>query len=1036
MAYRSSGSLLTLCLLIGGALHAGLASAALPQTVSIDPQGTYFVTHYDPPTGLAAYGSPKSPTRILLSSLGVSPGAKLRLTSRGEFNYSFWNPSAIRGGAIARFTAATNSVPLNPPPSGGDYTLAAPILNCPDLSLDPGATATTYDDANDFDLPKDVAVTITVPSGATAIEFGTNDCLMYDNRNTGDDFRVNIESADNLTLAVLATGPELRLVSPPLPTGKVVQSYVANCTQNSVAVTPFANSTLPVPIPLDLIDTGKAYVCDMTVQYTDITFSAPSNKVEVAIDCDQDGVPDDWEKNGILLSDGTRLPVVSRQLNASGVPINASGGNTASCTDTDTNRRNARDVWLWIDQMAGLSPSQYVASESALVRIARSFQRQGITLHWWFGPNRVANVTGVDLGPGLNIANASHKAVNLFTDPATGTPSPTRMKGRDLVFRYFLWGNRFSFPGCTDLDNQQYCRNSGISLANRGVNYNFVSGAKVTQSLDSHTGVLMHELGHALGLGHGGPWYASEAAARSRTLWSSLDPLYEPGRDNYKPNHLSVMNYSNQSSGLLHFDGRRRFDYNAYAFDDVDERALGPFWLKPLAVGGVQNLEYGIRVRCRPVGTLAELIAPTNFTVSQPGEPASCAVFFASVGLGALPFRPTKADVNWARDTDPISLKLLRVKPDWANLRFSLAFMGDSGAANASTLGTEEPPASQLDLPLDYKHQLEIFDDPQVLSLAAGQIGNISIRLKNRGFANDSFALEIANSAGWAQSASATSLAVAAGAQAAFVVSVTAPATGAVGATTKLSIKATSVAQPQNDDDRELVVSIASSAGTARLPVQTPPALAPAQDFLFPAQTNIKLDSYVESNTIALVGLTSATELQVRGAEYAINGGAWQATVSDVQPGDNLRLRLVSASFPSSTTVGQLLVGGQRREFRATTRPCSLDVDGNGAIDAVSDGILILRYLLGFRGAGLITGVIGQPVMGRQFAARSDAADVELFLDAMLQNKSLDVDGDTRSSPMTDGLMILRAMLGAPMPSGAIAADVLGHLRTQCDLPL
>jgi hypothetical protein len=37
-----------------------------------------------------------------------------------------------------------------------------------------------------------------------------------------------------------------------------------------------------------------------------------------------------------------------------------------------------------------------------------------------------------------------------------------------------------------------------------------------------------------------------------------------------------------------------------------------------------------------------------------------------------------------------------------------------------------------------------------------------------------------------------------------------------------------------------------------------------------------------------------------------------------------------------------------------------LDVDGNGQIDALTDGLLILRYLFGLEGDTLIAGVVAQ----------------------------------------------------------------------------
>jgi len=51
------------------------------------------------------------------------------------------------------------------------------------------------------------------------------------------------------------------------------------------------------------------------------------------------------------------------------------------------------------------------------------------------------------------------------------------------------------------------------------------------------------------------------------------------------------------------------------------------------------------------------------------------------------------------------------------------------------------------------------------------------------------------------------------------------------------------------------------------------------------------------------------------------------------------------------------------------------DVDGNGEVDALTDGLLVLRYLFGLRGESLIGGVIADD------ATRTTAASIEAYLD-------------------------------------------------------
>ena len=56
--------------------------------------------------------------------------------------------------------------------------------------------------------------------------------------------------------------------------------------------------------------------------------------------------------------------------------------------------------------------------------------------------------------------------------------------------------------------------------------------------------------------------------------------------------------------------------------------------------------------------------------------------------------------------------------------------------------------------------------------------------------------------------------------------------------------------------------------------------------------------------------------------------------------------------------------------------PILLDVDGDGSADALTDGVLLLRYLFGFRGATLVAGVdLGG-------CTRCDATAIEAYLAA------------------------------------------------------
>ena len=88
-----------------------------------------------------------------------------------------------------------------------------------------------------------------------------------------------------------------------------------------------------------------------------------------------------------------------------------------------------------------------------------------------------------------------------------------------------------------------------------------------------------------------------------------------------------------------------------------------------------------------------------------------------------------------------------------------------------------------------------------------------------------------------------------------------------------------------------------------------------------------------------------------------------------------------------------------------------LDVDGNGQYDALTDGLLIIRYLFGLNGRSLTNGA---------GASRPTSLEVAPYLAGI--HAQLDVDRDGSVDALTDGLMILRYLFGlrgAPLTAGA-----------------
>lgn len=93
-----------------------------------------------------------------------------------------------------------------------------------------------------------------------------------------------------------------------------------------------------------------------------------------------------------------------------------------------------------------------------------------------------------------------------------------------------------------------------------------------------------------------------------------------------------------------------------------------------------------------------------------------------------------------------------------------------------------------------------------------------------------------------------------------------------------------------------------------------------------------------------------------------------------------------------------------------------MNIDGSAMgtrYDPTTDGVLLLRYLLGFTGSALTTGALGT-------LPSRDATQIVAHLNT--NRALLDVDGDSNVYAHTDGLLIVRYLLG--LRNGALTQGV------------
>ena len=102
-----------------------------------------------------------------------------------------------------------------------------------------------------------------------------------------------------------------------------------------------------------------------------------------------------------------------------------------------------------------------------------------------------------------------------------------------------------------------------------------------------------------------------------------------------------------------------------------------------------------------------------------------------------------------------------------------------------------------------------------------------------------------------------------------------------------------------------------------------------------------------------------------------------------------------------------------------------LDIDDNGEVEALTDGLLVIRYLFGFRGEDLIDGAIGAN------ANRYDPDEIADWIETGISEGYLDIDDNGAVTPLTDGLLLIRYLFGFRGEDLVIGATGLDGKRTE-----
>ena len=272
-----------------------------------------------------------------------------------------------------------------------------------------------------------------------------------------------------------------------------------------------------------VLDTGYGVRPAIKISNLASAISEPGSNPETLLDTDGDGLPDVWEKEGLDYDGDGKIDV---DLPAMGADPNIPD----IFVEVDWMVRPQKKILWWeISKYRNLAPS-----EDAMKLVYDSFKQHGINLHIDVGSDSIDFVTGKKWGKLSGGNEIPYKKKFNIKSSWNSTVNANFSKARHNVFKHCLFVDQYNGirSGIANNIPGQF-----FIVANQDWVFN---GGNISVG-----GTFMHELGHTLGLRHGGC-----------------------DHEHYKPNYLSVMNYAFQTTGLV---GSGMVGYSDYKLPDINE---------------------------------------------------------------------------------------------------------------------------------------------------------------------------------------------------------------------------------------------------------------------------------------------------------------------------------------------------------------------------------------------------------------------------------------------------------------------------------
>lgn len=380
---------------------------------------------------------------------------------------------------------------------------------------------------------------------------------------------------------------------------------------------------------------------DSLAQLSSLTSQSFINESQNDKDLDGDGIPDKWEEEGFDSDGDGKIDVDLPGMGA---------------------KKDHKDIFVYVDWFVNrgllgvFGRHSHKPYDDAIKKVKEAFAnapvdnedgKQGINLHIILGHAIDEAKDNSELG------SFSSKCAYNWQQFATIKDNnfPKEMRP---IFHYTIFAH--SLPALSCLDNGHP---SGISRNGGGADFSggasdFIVALNEWSTSYAQAGTFMHELGHNLGLGHGG------------LILDKQENVVDADYTGYKPNYLSIMNYSFQMNGLYKNGSNGHIDYSRFGPDDLpnlDENNLSE-------QNGLQGSnavkDYGTRYYCQEkVKTVNNLQQAVNWNCNK------------NFNLFDIIDRdPVSTNINTKYELNLTSLATVN---EWPHLRYNGGSISDAG---------------------------------------------------------------------------------------------------------------------------------------------------------------------------------------------------------------------------------------------------------------------------------------------------------------------------------------------------------------------